>query len=382
MLAAIGVLTAALCLVSIAAQVLWLRRAARPAAGRGAPDRSREPDWPPVDVIVPVHDEAAWIEDKLRDVATLDYPTACLRVWVVDGASTDGTADLARRWVSADERFHLLRLPVAHKTAQLNAALRRSTAEWVLVTDADARLPRETLRALIGTALVDPSLGALGSLVEPVTAHPLEHLHWSLSNGVRRAEAAAGCASMVAAPCYLVRRAIVPSLPGDVVADDVHVALASCAAGWRTGLVEARVRELRTPVRLTELFGHKVRKTEFYIRELLRFLPSIGRMQPLARLLLLSRLAHLTLLPVLGVVAAIATSLFLWPPLVPLGLLLTAGLMAAPVARQLPPLVLLPSLVLLLDTAALVALGRIVLGRRLARRVAARPTPVRIRGGS
>src|SRR5437762_13653062 len=90
----------------------------------------------------------------------------------------------------------------ADKTAQLNAALRRCTLNWVLVSDADAQLGPATLHRLLRAVQLDSRVGVVGARV-PLTsrAHGLDRLHWKLSNRLLQWAHDRGCASPVTAPC-------------------------------------------------------------------------------------------------------------------------------------------------------------------------------------
>jgi cellulose synthase/poly-beta-1,6-N-acetylglucosamine synthase-like glycosyltransferase len=261
---------------------------------------------PAVDVIVAVHDEAALIDDKLAELAALEHPGA-LRFFIVDGASRDDTAERVRRFAAGDARFRLIELLVADKTAQLNAALALGTAPWVLVTDADARLPRGLLPALVAAGESDPAVATVGAAVVPCAAHRLEHLYWRASNRLRRAEAWLGCASIVIAGCYAFRRALLARFPDDVLADDVHVALCAAAAGHRVAHVaKPEVCDLRAPRALPELFHHKRRKAHGYLREVLRFLPRVASMRGPAGAVFVWRAALLLAAPPLLALTALA----------------------------------------------------------------------------
>lgn len=264
----------------------------------------RPATWPRVDVIVPVRNESGWIEGKLRDLLELRYPTDRLRVFVVDGASSDDTADLVAARIAEDPRFSLVRFPEADKTAQLNAGLRRGDAPWVVVTDADARLPAETLERLVAAGEGDRAVGVTGAPVIPAGPHPLEALHWRLGNYLRGREGRRGCASLVAGPCYAVRRELLAAWPDDVVADDLYAAFVAMAAGRRVELIDVAVTELRSARRLGELVRHKFRRGHAYLREVFRFLPRVAAMTPAARTVFLWRAAHLTILPLLLLVTA------------------------------------------------------------------------------
>jgi cellulose synthase/poly-beta-1,6-N-acetylglucosamine synthase-like glycosyltransferase len=265
-------------LVAAAAPMLlgavYVARLGAGARRRPKPAQARDPvSWPRVDVVVPVRDEADYIPAKIANLRALDYPPELLAFWIVDGNSNDGTPGLAAAAAGGDPRFSILDAGRADKIAQLNCALRRCRAEWVLVTDADARFGQGALKALVREAGRGTPAGAVGSAVVPARSHPWEALHWRIADRLRLAEAASGSASIVTGPCYLMRRDLLPLFPEDVVADDVHAAFRCAAAGLRTGFVDAGVVELRSPISIAELVRHKYRKGHAFVGEVLRYLP-------------------------------------------------------------------------------------------------------------
>ncbi len=298
-----ALLAGALLAALLVGYLVWLGRERDSQGGASSP---APVVWPWIDVIVAVHDEAEWIRGKLQNLSELRYPEARLKIWIVDGASVDGTTEVASAWIRDDARFELLRLGVANKTAQLNAALARSRGEWIMVTDGDAQLGPDTLTTLVAAGEADAELAVVGTPVVPAGAHALERLHWKVANWLRQQESRRGFASNVAAPCYLFRRSLLALFPRDVVADDVHVAFTAGACGRRVGVVAAAVTELRSPTRLVELFRHKVRKADAYLREIFRFVPRLGAMRSPAGEVFLWRAAHMTVVPVLASATLIA----------------------------------------------------------------------------
>jgi cellulose synthase/poly-beta-1,6-N-acetylglucosamine synthase-like glycosyltransferase len=279
--------------------LVWLHSGRRPA--RSVPPVAT---WPRVDIVVPLHDEAVLVEGKIRNLLDIEYPTDLMRVLLVDGASSDRTATIVAAGIRHDPRFRLLSESAANKTAQLNSALAEMRGQWVLVTDADARIPPGALSQMVRAALADDRVAVVGTRVEPAEAHPLERLHWSVFNRVRLDESLNGSASIVAGPCYLFKRNLIAEFPADVVADDVHVAFAAAARGYRVGYVDACVTELRSPTRLRALIGHKMRKADAYLREIVRFLPEIGSMSAPARGIFVWRAAQLVVMPIVCLIAA------------------------------------------------------------------------------
>jgi len=119
---------------------------------------------PSVTIIVPTYQEADVIEAKLANLNSLMYPEDKLEVIIVDSASTDGTLDKCRNWLSKNQfrfKIHLLsetkRISKAHA---LNYALKYAKGEVIVTTDADAILsPDILLKAL--PFLADPSVAAV-----------------------------------------------------------------------------------------------------------------------------------------------------------------------------------------------------------------------------
>lgn len=327
----LGAALLALAASIVGAYAAWLLTAPR----RVAPPSGTT--LPELLIVVPVYDEAPLILRKLENLAALDYPPARWHATIVDGGSTDGTVAVVQQWIADRAAFTLLQTTHRDKTAQVNEAVHRNaSAEWILVTDADAQLAPDTLRALVGVAMADPSVGVVGAGVRPAAAHPLESLHWRATDWLRQRESDRGSAAIVAAPCYLARRQFLAAMPHGTLADDVHVACRAMLDGQRVGHAPTTVIELRSPRSFRALLRHKHRKADAYLREIVRFLPAVRRMPAPLRAIFLWRAALLTLVPLLGATAAVLLTLgapVLLANVTPAWLLLVTPFVFAPVRR-------------------------------------------------
>lgn len=142
-------------------------------AGRKRHPMPRDPvEWPTVTLTLPVHNEAARIETRIKELLRLDYPADRLHILVISDASTDGTDALVRQFGG---RVELLRLLTrGGKTAAENAAASAIRGELVVNIDATVSVPPHALKALV-RAFEDPTIGVASGRDVSVTSAVAEH---------------------------------------------------------------------------------------------------------------------------------------------------------------------------------------------------------------
>jgi glycosyltransferase involved in cell wall biosynthesis len=153
-----------LALVATAA-VLSMTEVARIELGRAR----REVPGRPVAFLVPAHNEETEIVACIEslDAAAANYPGPC-NVYVVDNASSDGTAEAARTALAGCGalRGRVLDCPTPGKSHALNWGLRHVSEDILVRVDADTLVPRSLLRRLV-PLFRDPEVGAVGGLPLP-----------------------------------------------------------------------------------------------------------------------------------------------------------------------------------------------------------------------
>jgi len=106
-----------------------------------------------VSLLVPARDESAHISTCVRRLLAQDYPD--FELLVLDDASTDGTAELARAAGSGDERLQVLDglpLPAGWlgKSWACQQLAERARGDLLIFTDADVSWSPGALRAVVG----------------------------------------------------------------------------------------------------------------------------------------------------------------------------------------------------------------------------------------
>jgi GT2 family glycosyltransferase len=102
-----------------------------------------------VSVIMPCRNERAHIRQSLASVLASDLPPGDMEVLVVDGASTDGTADLVREIARCEPRIRLLENPARIVPTALNLAIREAAGDVIVRLDAHNEYPPEYIPRLV-----------------------------------------------------------------------------------------------------------------------------------------------------------------------------------------------------------------------------------------
>ncbi len=125
----------------------WRETVAREAAVVHAA-RSGSPP-PSVAMIVPARNAAATITPLLQDLYAQHQDRQRVSVIVVDDASEDATAEKVKSMMVRWPQLQLLRCDGEGKKAAITTGVNATDAEWILMTDADARCGPERLELLI-----------------------------------------------------------------------------------------------------------------------------------------------------------------------------------------------------------------------------------------
>jgi cellulose synthase/poly-beta-1,6-N-acetylglucosamine synthase-like glycosyltransferase len=136
-------------------------------------------------VVIPVRNEAAYIESNLEALRGQDYPLDRIEVLVADGRSEDATREIvtavAERWVKEGGScsVRIVDNPERVMPTGVNAAIREASGDLVLLLGGHARLPpsyiRECVECLIAEG-VDGTSGAVESVSRGIVGEAIAAL--------------------------------------------------------------------------------------------------------------------------------------------------------------------------------------------------------------
>lgn len=226
--------------------------------GRAVRQADREPT---VTLIISAYNEEAVIGQKLDNTLALDYAPARLEIVVVSDGSSDRTDEIVRAYGAQGVR--LLRVPERRgKTFGLNEAVRRTSGEVLVFSDANALYRRDALRKLVRN-FADPAVGCVtgesryvGAEASP--AGRQESAYWRYERRLKLDETRLG--SMVGADgaIFAVRRALYRPLD-EADINDFVTPLQVVMSGYRCVYEPAAICDEQVAIRYDQEFRRKAR---------------------------------------------------------------------------------------------------------------------------
>ena len=332
------------------------------------PDVERAP-LPSVCLIVSAHNEEAVLREKIENSLALEYDGG-LSIVVASDGSTDRTNDIAREY--HDHGVELFQGPMRRgKSAVLNDVLRARGEDVVVFTDANALFAPDAI-ARLAERLRDPSVGcAVGELKyarDASTVGQGESLYWRYESLVKVLESRLESVLVANGSIFAVRRTLVRELFQDV-ANDFQIPFDVANQGAGVVYEPAAVAVERCAELAQEEFGRKVR---IVLRGITGFVRLNQRIRGMRAWQFVShKLLRWSVGAILLVLLASTTALAGRSPWYTAFLALQLACYAAALAgwiarrrRRVPRVLYVPFYFAMVNSAALVALGRFVLGNR------------------
>jgi glycosyltransferase involved in cell wall biosynthesis len=129
-------------------------------------------DYPFVSVVMPVRNEADYIERSLGAVLAQDYPIELMEILVVDGMSTDGTRDVVARLQAGRHNLRLISNQRMIVPTGLNLALAVAAGEIIIRVDGHCEIASDYVRRCV-EHLRSGCAEAVGGPLETVGETPL-----------------------------------------------------------------------------------------------------------------------------------------------------------------------------------------------------------------
>lgn len=299
---------------------------------RAEPEPPEPAEYPEIALIICALNEARVIGGKMENSLQLDYPAGRLHIVVVNDGSTDGTAEIVRRYT--DRGVELIDRPVRRgKVTNLNEVIQTRPEPLIALSDANVIYDPQALRRLV-RHFQNPRVGCVsGKVVLTGTTQALNEgegqyysLEWFLQEEAGRIYSMVGADGAM----HTFRRELYRPSPPDTLIEDLVMPVQIVRQGFRCLMEPRALAWEEGPSSPQEEFRRKVRIAAGAAQAVLRGNGLPGEKAPLRFWFLF--VSHKLLrwaspLMALGVVAsAAATWANPWSQLVLLGSALLATL--------------------------------------------------------
>jgi glycosyltransferase involved in cell wall biosynthesis len=123
---------------------------------------------PFISIIMPIRNEADFIERAIRSVLDNDYPAGRMEILVVDGLSDDGTREIVARLSKADSRLMMLDNPKRIAPAAMNIGLKAARGDLFIRVDGHVEIPADFIAKSIRCLHEHPEAWVAGGYIKTV----------------------------------------------------------------------------------------------------------------------------------------------------------------------------------------------------------------------
>jgi cellulose synthase/poly-beta-1,6-N-acetylglucosamine synthase-like glycosyltransferase len=188
---------------------------------------------PNVTLFVAAYNEKDFLDQKVKNSQSLDYPKEKVhQVWVTDG-SDDGTPDLLKKYDSI-EVYH--KPERAGKIAAMNRGMEFIKTPIVIFSDGNTMLGKESIRRIV-ELFKDPKVGCVSgekrvAITESSAA--TEGIYWKYESKLKKWDAELNTVVGAAGELFAIRTELHQPVEPDTLLDDFIISLRIAEKGYKT----------------------------------------------------------------------------------------------------------------------------------------------------
>ena len=245
-----------------------------------APKRIEEVDAdyePEVCLFVTAFNEKDYVEQKVRNSFSLDYPKEKVQyLWITDG-SNDGTPELLQEYDNIEVHHLSERKGKMHA---MNRGIKFVKAPIVIFSDTNTTLGKQSIREMVAK-FSNPEIGCVAGekrileKEEDDAAGAGEGLYWKLESWIKNMDAELNSAVGAVGELFAIRTELFREVEKDTLLDDFIISLRIAQKGYKIAYAPNAYAEETASLNVKEELKRKIRiaaggiQTIFRLRSLL-----------------------------------------------------------------------------------------------------------------
>lgn len=195
----------------------------------------RNEDLPEVTLLIAAYNEEGYIDHKIKNTLSLDYPSSLLHVLVVTDGSSDRTPDIVKQY----PRIKLFHEPGRKgKIHAVNRVMKFVTSPIVIFCDANTDLNDQAIRKIV-RHYQDPTIGGVAgekrifSKEKDNASGSGEGLYWKYESFLKKKDAEVYSVVGAAGELFSLRTELYEESPENMLIEDFYLSLRITARGFR-----------------------------------------------------------------------------------------------------------------------------------------------------
>lgn len=195
-------------------------------------------DYQDITIIIPAYNEEEFIQDKIFNLTTLDYPSDLLHIVLYCDGCTDNTADLAREALKNPICSNLditiiEKTKNIGKTAALNSIIPSISSDIVALSDVSALLSIDALK-IANAHFHNKQVGVVAGTYQILNSLSAgEEAYWTYQTQIKKGESALGGPIGAHGAFYVFRRDLFTPLQQDAINDDFIIPMEIIGKGYK-----------------------------------------------------------------------------------------------------------------------------------------------------
>jgi len=216
---------------------------------------------PAVTLFIPAYNEDEFIDRKMENIRTLDYPPDKLKViWI-----TDGSTDLTREYLARYDGISVFHEAERRgKIHAMNRGILHTATPFVIFTDANTMMNPRAIREMV-QFFSDSRVGCVAGEKRISEAHldkavgAGEGLYWKYESLIKWLESETGSAVGAVGELFAIRRELFEPVSEDTLLDDFTISLQIACKGYQVKYAPGAWGVETASISVTEEMKRKVR---------------------------------------------------------------------------------------------------------------------------
>lgn len=243
-----------------------------------AANYSDERNWPETTLVIAAYNEEGFIDEKIKNTLSLDYPKDKLTVYVVTDGSTDRTPEMVMAYDSI-QHFH--QPERKGKIHAVNRIMKFVKTPLVIFCDANTYLNTESIKNIV-RHYQDKKVGGVAGekrifkKAEDNASGAGEGLYWKYESFLKKKDSEVYSVVGAAGELFSVRTELYEEPTENIIIEDFYISLKITMAGYRFIYEPDAIATETASASVSEEWKRKVRISAGGFQAMLKLIPLLN----------------------------------------------------------------------------------------------------------